>query len=532
MMKKSFQWLKQKRWPFLAGLLVGTTYIPFPPWALLFCYVPLWVWLLDEKRSLKDSFWGAWITQFTLTLIGFHWIAYTAHEFGGLPWSASLAILLLFAALMHLYIPLAVVVSQFLRRRFSLGLGASLLMLALTHSLAERAWPSIFEWHLGYTLIWAKIPVYQLADLVGFEGLSTWILLLNAWFAFIWIKQSETKKALRHLAAFVAVIAGLIIWGNNHLGSWNQFDSELKVGVAQANIGNLEKVYAEKGRGYQSDIIERFLRLSTDLLNKYPDTDLLMWPETAYPDYLDSPFLARKNQQELIQGLMRLQKPVLTGAYSKDEHMDLKYDHATYNALFLVNSQGISFSPPYRKTYLLAFGEYLPFSETFPILLKLLPFVSNFGRGQGPALLTLPHLNQNIKIGGQICYEGLYSDFSRGLALKGAEILANVTNDSWFGRPFEPNQHLYMTLAKAIETRRPLVRSTNTGISTAILADGEILQKSPLHEEWDGQFVIRFKKNPPQTFYVEYGHWDWVLMLLAIFALTITGAVYEKSRRS
>lgn len=107
----------------------------------------------------------------------------------------------------------------------------------------------------------------------------------------------------------------------------------------------------------------------------------------------------------------------------------------------------------------------------------------------------------NWKLGPQICYEGLYPWFSRGLSKAGAEIFVNVTNDSWFGTYFEPRQHLYMTLARAIEFRRPLLRSTNTGITTAILANGEILEMSPMGKEWFGQFNVPYRRAPPHTFY-------------------------------
>ncbi|MEN0060107.1 MAG: nitrilase-related carbon-nitrogen hydrolase, partial [Bdellovibrio sp.] len=160
----------------------------------------------------------------------------------------------------------------------------------------------------------------------------------------------------------------------------------------------------------------------------------------------------------------------------------------------------------------------------------LLPFVSNFGRGQGPEVMTWQFKGEEIHWGGQVCYEGLDPAFSRGLAEKGADILVNVTNDSWFGRPSEPLQHLYMTLARAIETRRPLVRSTNTGISTVALASGEVLSASPVHEEWSGSFLVRYKSQAPRTFYVQAGHYDWILILVALFS--IVGVAYARSRRS
>lgn len=535
-MKRWIQFFKHKaydfRWAILSGVLVGTSYIPFPPWALIFCYAPLWVFATDEKRTLAQNFWAGWVTQFVLSLIGFHWIANTAHEFGQLPWIVALLALLLFCAFMHLYIPVTLAIGTWLRKRFSLGPVKTLFVFALLHSLLERIWPVIFDWHLGYTLLWAKLPIYHLADIVGFLGLSGIVLLLNAWVGAIWLMQNEAKKALTHLGLLCIVFSALVGAGYWQGQKWNQFTNQVNATVIQANIGNLEKVYAEKGRGYQEAITQKFLTMSQEALLRFPQTDIFVWPETAFPDYLDQHLLDKKHAQILSAGLKSMGKPLITGAYSKDAKTDAKLDRSTYNALFLVDFQANNLDQPYRKTELLAFGEYLPLSERFPILLKLLPFISNFGRGQGPETMDWNFKGQTLRWGGQICYEGLYPAFTRGLSEKGADLLVNVTNDSWFGTTFEPHQHLYMTLARAIEVRRPLLRSTNTGISTAILANGDVQQKSPIHKEWSGQFVIRFLANAPTTFYVRWGHWDWVVMLIGLLVLLLTGVRDARSRRS
>lgn len=515
----------------LSGVLVGTSYIPFPPWAILFCYTPLWLIAINQKASLKNVFAYSWVTQFVLSLIGFYWIAYTAHEFGQIPWVLSILALLVFCALMHLYIPAAVTLGVFLKNKFSLSKGQGLLVIGLLHSLIERIWPSIFQWNLGYTLLPAKIPAYQLADLIGFEGLSAIIMICNAWLGYIWIEKDNLKNALINLACFVILCCTLIFWGANHVKPWNLFTNEIRATVIQANIGNLEKVYAEQGRGYQESITHRFTSLSKRAFEQFPDTDIFIWPETAFPDFLDQHLLGRKHTNILAAEMGPMGKPFITGAYSKDPHSDPRNDQSTYNALFLVGPNGENYDRPYRKTHLLAFGEYLPLSERFPILLKLLPFISNFGRGRGPDVMIWRNNGNLIQWGGQICYEGLYPGFTRGLAEAGTDIIVNTTNDSWFGMGSEPYEHLYMTLGRAIEIRRPLVRSTNTGISTAILANGEIQQQSPLHQEWTGQFRIKYLINAPTTFYVKLGHFDWVLVLGLLILIISTGAINARSRR-
>ena len=80
----------------------------------------------------------------------------------------------------------------------------------------------------------------------------------------------------------------------------------------------------------------------------------------------------------------------------------------------------------------------------------------------------------------------------------------NVTNDSWYGTWQEPYQHMYMTLGRAVEIRRPLVRVTNTGISTVVLASGEVLEQSPMHQAWAGLYSVPYLIQPKATFYQRY----------------------------
>lgn len=517
------------RMALLSGLLIGTSYIPFPPWALIFCYVPLWLFLFQKTKTWKEAFAAGWWTQFILSLIGFHWVAYVAYRYGGFPWPLASLVLLLFAVFVHLYIPLTAAIIVYLKEKYHWSLGKTLLFLALSLSLIERFWPSIFPWHLGYPLLWAKIPAYHWADVIGFEGLSTVVLLLNAWIAWIWENRTKTGLLKKHLCLLGLFLVFINISGSFHGQSWNEFDRKLKVSIIQANIGDLEKVIAEKGQGFQDDIVGRFLNLTREAVAQTPNTELIVWPETAFPDYLDPFNSSSRIPRLLAAGLQPLGKTLLTGSYAKDPPE--KSPRQAYNALFLVDSNAHAIGEPYRKTLLLAFGEYLPFSERFPILLKLLPFISNFGRGQGPEVLTYPHPEGEIKIGGQICYEGLYPEFTRGLAEKKADLLANVTNDSWFGAPSEPRQHLYMTLARAIEVRRPLIRSTNTGISTVMLANGDILQQSPVHQAWQGSYDVEMKKNSPTTDFVLWGHYDWIVILIAWMAVLAKGILDAKPRR-
>ncbi|MBE0602134.1 MAG: apolipoprotein N-acyltransferase, partial [Deltaproteobacteria bacterium] len=109
--------------PLLSGLLIATSYIPFPPWAAPFCFVPLWLFWLREP-STRKILWGGWLAQFVLCGIAFHWIPRTIHDFGGLPWAAGAGALALFAAFGHLFLVLSGLAFAVLRDRFRLSPGA------------------------------------------------------------------------------------------------------------------------------------------------------------------------------------------------------------------------------------------------------------------------------------------------------------------------------------------------------------------------------------------------------------------------
>jgi len=508
--------------------MVGTSFIPFKGWALFFCYIPLWmatIQLHKNNDSLKKIFLAGWITQFTLTIIGFNWIYYVATEFGHLHWSISLTALLLFSACMHIYIPLSLILGVWTLRRFNITASAvQFLLLALFLALLERAWPSIFEWNLAYTLLWVNFPLYQWADTVGFWGLSTWLLIFQAGLAYAFTKYKINKQiSLFTVVAILTLIVLLSVTGFIKGQSWTATDDSVKITVIQGNIGNAEKIQSEKKYQYHSYI----RNIYTDLTSKHlanKSTDLVIWPETAMPFGLDEHFHNRIEQKSLITSVQNWGVPVITGGYSIDLQKQDHLGQILYrNAIFYFSPENkipSSFSDkPYYKTNLLAFGEYMPFGEQFPFLYKLLPFVGTYAKGSGPVVARVTIKDKILRLGPQVCYDSLYPDFSRGLAQNGAQVIFNVTNDSWYGPGFEPYQHQIMTLARGIEVRRPLVRSTNTGISSALLADGTLLQNSPLAQSWAHTYDISYKINPEQTFYTQIGYLDWVLWLLLLLIL-------------
>ena len=400
-----------------------------------------------------------------------------------------------------------------------------LFLIPLFLNMMERFWPSLFPWHLGYSLYSSKIPIYQWADIIGFLGLSLLVLICNAVVAVWWLN----RKAWWIPVTLAFVFIGLTVSGIHHAKPWNSTDQKIQTLIVQGNIGNSQKIQAEQGQNVQELIVNRFLDLTRKGATEHPTSQLIVWPETAFPANFDQRYLEYYYQQKVIQTLKTLKMPLITGSFSTEINPQ-NGKSVSYNAMAFLDSNGALSGPLYRKTHLLAYGEYVPLSETFPIILKWVP-MSNFGRGLGPQTFTLKIQDQDLLLGPQICYEGLYPEFSRKLAQQGAQIFVNLTNDSWFGVPFEPRQHMYMTFARAIENRRPLIRSTNTGISSVVLANGEIQPLSPTHQEWVGHFDVTYQRNPPLTFFSKWGHFDALFVLIMTMITLAIGYRNARIRR-
>lgn len=503
----------------LTGILVGTSYIPFPPWAIFFCLVPLWILWLNEKSD-KNIFWTGWISQFVFNLIGFNWVAYTIHEFGHLPWPVAIAGLLLFCSLTNLYIPLVGLLWSYLNRRLSLHPIARIWLLPVLFALAERIFPMLFDWHFGYGWLWGDFPAKHLGDLIGFLGLSSITLLLNGLVLQTYWLWREKRQWLWSAVAVPLIFLGLNVAGHFHGLSLPMPDSNLRFLIVQANIENQDKLLAETGGAYRDVVLGRFTSLSLKgIAEANGPVDFVVWPETSFPDSIESANLNFGYARNLKKYVQESQTKLIVGAWG------LKVETGQYtNSFFVLSEQGEWIDKPYHKTILLAFGEYVPVVEHFKglkrQLMRIMPQIGDYGRGPGPTVLTAGEL----RIGAQICYEGLFDWFSRSLANQGAQVIVNLTNDSWYGKWQQPHQHLYMTLVRAIETRRPLVRSTNTGISTVILASGEILETSPLHQEWHHLYDVPYLKNPPSTVFMRWGFWVFpVLLILSTVLLLIKG---------
>ena len=529
------KFLRVYKAPLLSGFLFGVSFIPFPFFTLFFALVPLWLFMCRQSH-LKKMLLGCFLCQFISTFIGFNWMIYTFHNFGGISWFFSFILLLGFCCIANLYVLISSVLWFFLVKKFSPPIVVKLILLPIIFSFFHSIIPTVFPWNMGYPWLWGGLPGAQTAELWGFRFLDTLFYVFNLLFLIAYNhldfeKKQETeargiKKYLRHMINFrldsfgKKALAGAFILfiSLNALGFYLKTrlaepDTFLNVILVQNNIGSVafmdpRPFYSkEKKALYISKTLTYKSLKSVRQEARAEDIDFILWSEGAYAYPINKNFSKEPRLSKMVRAL---KIPLITGALSKN-------NKRRGNSLVLFDRKGNIVKPIYDKVKLLIFGEYFPGIDRFPFLRKLFPyFGSNFTPGKAFQVQKL----EGRFLGWQICYEALFDKISRDLAKKKAQILVNITNDSWYGSWQEPYQHLTMSLARAIEVRRPLIRATNTGYSGVIYANGEIDKLSPLNKAWFHLYKVPYYKEPPQTLFMSWGYYihEIFLFFLVLFS--------------
>ena len=570
--------------PILSAVLMGTSYIPFYPWALFFCYVPLWLFALKQER-LKPILIGAWICQFIGILIGFNWIAFTIREFGFFPWPIAILGLLVFASFANFHIPIALFF-WFISKRYLLKKIKSVfvsyllifLLLPLYSVICMEYYPMIFDWHFGYTWFYAKWPAFQTAEIWGFQFLNTLTLFFNLvflilflsflshfskrtlffkkYFSFQNLPYLSCKNALWIFIAWALFFIGLNFYGQRLKENWPEADQTVSVLVVQPNIENLSKTHKRLNTDPRYFALSQLINETQKYFSQNKQKpNFILWPEGAYPYSIK--YNNKTAQRNFVQKqAQQWQTPIVLSATGQS------YGGAS-NSIFVFNEKGDLAQAPYNKTLLLAFGEYLPGEKWLPVDKLFSYYGRSFLRGTGKnkvTQLSLSDLNNSesnknlllaednqqlelknqlstskINLGFQICYESLFDFFTRDLAKREAQIIVNVANDSWYGSWQQPWQNLYMTLARAIEVRRPLVRGTNTGLSAFISAKGEITNISALNKQMHWMQEVPYYSKKKNTIFTSYGYYIdqyflWGLFVIIFFYVLIFNRILDNKK--
>ena len=423
-----------------------------------------------------------------------YWVAHTLQEFGGIPFHWSI---LLTGAYSLITLPQYFVFVLLLRLLRPYPTPSWLqhpsrknILIALTLTSIEYYCPQLFPHHFGYH--WLQItPQLGLAPIGGvplFSFFSFWIALgLIHWYRNRQADHWCTVCAVLFLALNICI----------PLKSSEKPWQILQARLVQANIGNFMKIDAQTGSSRSwGEIEQTFLSLSKSPSDR--PLDLILWPETALPLVFDSN-PDRPPPSVIAKTIANTGASLVTGVYNRVPGKEESLFETRYNAFFFYNSRA-QLNGIYRKQKLIPFGETLPFGPLNQYLAHHIKNLSFFAKGKEYPLFKMENGSRFIGI---ICYEILFSQYLRKYINRQPQpphFIVNPSNDSWYGDSAEPYQHRFLAHWRALEFNLPIIRITNTGISSVLFPDGTESQRIKFSQKGILDVAIPVYERRPTVF--------------------------------
>lgn len=523
--------LHTKLHPILLALLSGALlFLSFPYTGSLYllsfiAFVPLLLAedaLFEQKKKSFHVFLTGYVCFFLYNLGATWWIAY-ADFYGAV--MAILANALLMALVFLFFHWVKKYVGY---RQGYLALIFFWISFEYTHYHWELSWPWL---NLGN--IFASEPILiQWYEFTGVLGGTLWILMLNILLFKLYkdrfIYKQTIKEQPLYLGVFMLAFALPISISIAQYYSYEEEKKPLDVVVTQPNINPYTEKFGDYSLSLQTQL-DRFLTVADSLVT--PKTQFVLAPETAIPietaeehfeqtsiyTYLDEHISRWKNAVLYVGASTTLFYPQKHSRASKSVPEGGFYE--SYNSSLLIG-KGV---PTHfiHKSKLVLGVEIIPFSSIFPFLeswaLQMGGASGSLGIADKPEVLSY----QKTRFAPLVCYESIYGAYVAHFTAIGAQVLFIITNDGWWDDTPGYKQHFAFARLRAIETRRSVARSANTGISGFINQRGDVMKAS----KWDEQTALSatINKNDKTTFYAKFGDWiGYSSELPAIFLLLLS----------
>lgn len=484
----------QRLFPYFAlALLGGGAALGQAPWGLWWFSLPALALALGHFGTEEPghvAFARGWALGLGYFGVALHWIVFpffVEPEIYG--WLSPFAFFGM-AGGMALFWGAGSWLAQKTQTPFALWIAAAEVVRA--HVLSGFPWAS-----LGH--IWIGTPLAQIAALTGPHGLT----IITVGFA---AGLSVLRQPNRRLWSIVPLLALPVLWVALDPGPAPADPADAPiVRLVQPNVPQDQKW----NPAYFDTFYQRFLTETA----RSPAPSMIVWPESALPSYLE--------QTEHLFGEIATEAggaPVVFGINSWQ-------DNRVYNALVVLDATA-EISARYEKRHLVPFGEYVPgggWLERIGVTRFSPAQGGGFSFGREAGSIAVPNIGLVLPL---ICYEGIFAEEIRA-RLQGEDrprALLLVTNDAWFGPQAGPKQHLAQAQLRAIESRLPLVRVANTGVSAMIDTQGRLLGHLPMNTMASLDVALPVAGEP--TLYLRFG--DWPVLLLLILSLILPK--FTKSR--
>lgn len=465
-----------------------------------FALVPLLVSISEkssEKKGFKDAALKGFAAGFVHSFTLFSWVVYTMHVYGYLSYAVCIPVLVLLAFYLSLYTCLSAGISSFFINSpflMAVSFAFSWVCADYARSILFTGFPWAF---LGYSQH-ENLSLIQAADISGVYGVTFAIVLFNG-FVFWLIKSLSLKKTegirlfglsgVCCLFCFLSFFGAYLYYGKTRLSETLALETGAHRPVVAMIQGNIDQS-VKWDPAFQVFTIEKYVAMTKRAAQEKPD--FVVWPETAAPFYFQ---FDKALSRSFLESVKEMGVNLVFGSpYVVFRNKTPEY----YNSVYSLDAAG-NIMGRYDKTHLVPFGEYAPLKEWIPFLDKMVQLEGDFSTGEPGRLLD----TAGLKLGTQICYEIIFPELSRLMVKNGADLIVNVTNDAWFGRTGAPFQHFAISVFRAVENRRAVIRCANTGFSGFVDPSGNARMLTNLYKD-----SIRVGQVPvlkEASFYTQYG---------------------------
>lgn len=495
----------------LIALSFPTPGLSFLAWVAL---IPLLIAMEDStSRTAFRVGCTCGVTAYAFIL---YWLNIVFTRYGHLPWSVSIPVYLLLVFWLALFYGLSTSIAR---------LGESVgIKTAFTLPVAWVAFDFIrsflfsgFAWAMLGHSQFRTLPLIQIADLGGVYGITLLIVLANVvlYRALRAVSGAGVHYPVKSALTLLALLIATLFYGFSQLqeNDTNSSKKPMRVALIQGNIPQDVKWSPE----FRESTVDTYERLTREASKS--GVDLIVWPESAVPFFFqDEPRHAAR-----IRNLARE-----TGAYlllGSPAH-ELRNGRNTFlNSAFMLSPSGETTGRA-DKLHLVPFGEYVPLGNILTFINKIVVGIGDFAPGEKAVTLDAG----GTKLGIQVCYEVIFPELAREYVRAGARVLVAITNDAWFGRSSAPYQHLSISIFRAIETRTPLIRAANTGITAIVDKNGHISTMTGLFVE--GYRTGEIEPGSGQSLYLTIGDVPAGLCLLLTAGVALLAWRKQKTKNN
>jgi apolipoprotein N-acyltransferase len=461
-------------------------------------FVPMWIAL--QGQAPKRATWIGVVTGATMNLAGFYWLLDMLETFSGFPGPICMIFVVLVCAYQGGRLGL---MGWLYARGAARGWPRAPLFVG-AFAASELLYPLLFPWYFAATA--HNLPALsQTAELGGPILVGSVLVAANVALA----EPVMARLEGRAMSLGRVLWPTLLVLATVAFGAWRipavdrqaQAAEAVHVGLVQGNMALLQK------REDPAEGLRRHMRLTSEL--KQRGVDLVVWSESSVT------FPVPENTYKSVMRdtfARALGVPTIFGAVVYRVDADRE---RWYNTALSTGARG-EITARYDKEFLLAFGEYLPLGDLIPQLYEWSPNSGRFTPGTELDPMLVPVAGVTHKVSALICYEDILPAFTNKVVRAASpELLVNMTNDAWFGDTSEPWEHLALAQLRAIEHRRYLVRSTNSGVSAFIDPVGRVMLHTDTFKLQALDAIVHFLKGNTVYEAVGDGLW-WVVSALMV----------------